>query len=181
MKLIVTGKNMGVNEKTREYLESKIDKFDKYFRSDLEVQATFGHRHSKNRNVQIVEITIPMKMGGIFRVQEEDENVEAAIDLAIDKLQKQISKHKSKLERRYKSNDTIRFEQIPTPTPEEEAKHELVRTKKFAIKPMDAEEAVLQMEMLGHNFYVFRNQDTDEVNVVYARKDGKYGIIEPTV
>jgi putative sigma-54 modulation protein len=180
MKLIVTGRNMGVNETHRDYLEEKIEKYSKYFRSDLEVHATFSHRHSKNKNFQIVEITIPLKLGGIIRVQEEDLTIETAIDLAVEKLNKQIGKHKTKLEKRYRENDSIRFEQIPEQE-EAEEKLEVVKTKRFAIKPMDPEEAVLQMEMMGHNFYVFRNQDSDEINVVYARKDGKYGLIEPTV
>jgi putative sigma-54 modulation protein len=186
MKLIVTGKNMGVSDKVRDYLEEKVGKFEKYFRSNLEVHATFGHRDRQHKNVQIVEITIPMKLGGFFRVQEEDVTMEAAIDLAVEKLQKQIAKHKTKLEKRYKGHDTIRFENIPAfLVPEgaeaEEEKHEVIRTKRFAVKPMDAEEAILQMEMVGHNFYVFRNQETDELNVVYIRKDGKYGLIEPNL
>lgn len=179
MKVIVTGKNLSINDKVKEYLEEKITKFDKYFRSDLEIHATFSHRRSQNKNFQIVEITIPMKMGGIFRVQEESEDMLVSVDLAVDKLQTQIGKHKTRLEKRYKGHDTIRFEQIPMVQESEEGKLDIVKTKKFPIKPMDPEEAVLQMEMLGHDFYVFRNGETDEVNIVYARKDGKYGLIEP--
>lgn len=178
MKVIVTGKNLSVNDRVKEYMEEKVGKFERYFQTDIEVHATFSHRRSQNKNFQIVELTIPLKTGGVFRVQSESEDMFASIDEAIDTLQKQITKHKTKLEKRYRSNETIRFEQIPQPV-EEEEKLEIVRTKKFPVKPMDPEEAVLQMEMMGHDFFVFRNGDTDEINIVYARKDGKFGLIEP--
>lgn len=178
MKIIVTGKNLSVNDRVREYLEEKVIKFEKYFNTDIEVHATFSHRRSQNKNFQIVELTIPLKMGNVFRVQSESEDMFASVDEAIDTLQKQITKHKTKLEKRFRSNETIRFEQIPQAV-EAEEKLDIVRTKRFPVKPMDPEEAVLQMEMLGHDFYVFRNGETDEINIVYARKDGKYGLIEP--
>ena len=101
-----------------------------------------------------------------------------SIDDAVDKISKQMKKHKTKIEKRFHANDSIRFEEIPESTEvyEEQA---IVKTKRFGVKPMMAEEAVLQMELLGHDFFVFLNGDTDEINVVYKRKDGDFGLIEP--
>jgi len=178
MKLFITGRNLGVSEALENQLTTKLEKFDKYFRSDVEVHATLSHSRRRNKNFQIVEITIPLKGDATIRVEEESEDMYASIDMAIDKLSSQIVKHKTKLEKRYRGHETIRFEQIPT-APVEDDLHEVVKNKNFFLKPMDSEEAILQMNLLGHNFYVFRNGDTDDVNVVYARKDGKYGLIEP--
>lgn len=105
----------------------------------------------------------------------------ASLDRVLDKLNKQIQKYKTKLQRRYKGNATIRFEQIPNIDDDEEPEIKIVKTKRFPVKPMAAEEAVLQMEMIGHSFFVFTNAVTNDVNVVYKRKDGNYGLIEPTV
>lgn len=175
MNVIVAARNMEVSEALKKMVEDKLFKFEKYFKTDIEATATF----SVQKNRQIVEITIPLKNGAIFRVEESSPDMYASIDLAVEKLQKQMSKHKTKLEKRYKSHDTIRFESIPEGNYGVQAENGIVKTKRFAVKPMDAEEAVLQMELLGHNFFVFRNGETDEVNVVYLRKDGKYGLIEP--
>ena len=102
----------------------------------------------------------------------------AAIDKAVDILERQIRKHKTKLQRRYINGETIRFENIE-PLQEEEDRPKVVRTKRFDMKPMSVEEAILQMELLRHNFFVFMNADSDDINVLYKRKDGNYGLIEP--
>lgn len=174
MKVIVTGRNMKVSEPLRDAVESKLEKFDTYFRSDIEAHVTFSHQKSN----QIVEITIPLKNGKLFRVEETTEDMYVSIDNAIEKLKKQIRKHKTKIEKRFHAHESIKFESIPLHE-ETEPESKIVRTKKFAVKPMDPEEAVLQMEMLGHDFFVFLNGETEEVNVVYMRKDGDYGLIEP--
>lgn len=175
MKVIVTGRNMHVRETLVDQVESKLEKFDKYFRSDIEIHATFSHQKAD----QIVEITIPIKQGTTFRAEERSDNMETSIDMAVDKLARQISKHKTKLEKRYRGHETIRFEEIPPAETAEPDGPQIVRNKKFFMKPMDPEEAAMQMELLGHSFFVFRNRDTEEMNVVYARKDGKFGLIEP--
>jgi putative sigma-54 modulation protein len=177
MKVIVAGRNMEITDSLRKMVEEKLDKFEKYFKSDIEATATF----SVQKNRQIVEITIPLKNGAMFRAEESSPDMYASIDMAVEKLQKQMSKHKTKLEKRYKGHDTIRFESIPDSNVVNPVENGIVKTKRFPVKPMDAEEAILQMELLGHNFFVFRNGETDEVNVVYLRKDGKYGLIEPTL
>lgn len=174
MVVIVSGKNLEVTDALRDMVETKLERFGKYFNEDTEAQATL----TVEKNRQIIEITIPIN-GTILRAEEATEDMYTSVDKAIDKLYKQIRKHKTRLEKRYKGHDTIRFEDIPNfDDTKDEAK--IVKTKRFPVKPMDAEEAVLQMELLGHNFYVFTNSDTDDVNVVYKRKDGNYGLIEPT-
>ncbi|QEK11331.1 ribosome-associated translation inhibitor RaiA [Crassaminicella thermophila] len=174
MIVIVSGKNLEVTDALKDMVKAKLERFGKYFKEDTEAQATL----TVEKNRQIIEITIPIN-GTILRAEEATEDMYTSVDKAIDKLYKQIRKHKTKLQKRYKGHDTIRFEDIPNFNDDkDEAK--IVKTKRFPVKPMDAEEAVLQMELLGHNFYVFTNSDTDDVNVVYKRKDGNYGLIEPT-
>ncbi len=178
MKVTVSGRNMDVTDNIRTQVESKLQKYDKFFRSDIEAFATV----SKFKGKGVIEVTIPLKNGAIVRAEEMDTDLFTAIDLVVAKIGKQIKKHKTKLEKQYRSHDTIKFEHIPAlEENESEDLHEIVKTKSFPIKPMGTEEAILQMELLGHNFFVFLNAETDEVNVVYARKDGKFGLIEPVI
>lgn len=174
MKVIVTGRNLVITDAIKDQVEKKLSKFDKFFRSDVEAQATF----STQKDDHIVELMIPFKNGTIFRAESRTEDMYGSIDEAIDKISKQLKKHKSKIEKKFHANDSIRFESIPEPE-EKSVEASIVKTKRFGIKPMHAEEAVLQMDLLGHDFFVFLNGETDEVNVVYKRKDGDYGLIEP--
>ncbi len=176
MKVIVSGRNMNITDALRDTVESKLNKLDKFFYNELEAQATL----SVQKNRQIIEVTIPIN-GSILRVEEATDDMYSSIDNAVDKLTRQLRKQKSKLENRNSKYKTIRFENIPAYEPENgnAPESKIVRTKRFSIKPMNAEEAVLQMELLGHNFYVFLDGETDEVGVVYKRKDGNYGLIEP--
>ncbi|EOC99992.1 ribosome hibernation-promoting factor, HPF/YfiA family [Caldisalinibacter kiritimatiensis] len=175
MKIIVTGKNINVTDALRDMIDKKLSKLDKYFSKEVEAKVILIVEKTR----QIIEITIPFD-GAILRAEEKSNDMYHSIDEAIEVLERQIRKHKTKLQRRNHLGETIRFENIaPLENGEKEDEHKIVKTKRFAIKPMDAEEAVLQMELLGHNFFVFRDADTDEVNVVYKRKDGNYGLIEP--
>lgn len=174
MKITVTGKNIEVTNALRSVVEKKLEKLDKYFKPDIEAQVTL----SVEKNRQIIEVTIPFN-GVILRGEEANEDMYASIDLVIDKLERQIRKQKTKLQKRM-HGDSLRFQFIPDyegDKSKEESK--IVKTKRFAMKPMSSEEAVLQMELIGHNFFVFENGDTGEVNVIYKRKDGNYGLIEP--
>ncbi len=174
MKVIVTGRNLVITEAIRDQVEKKLGKFDKYFRSDVEAQATF----SVQKNKHIVEVTIPLKNGTLFRAESRTDDMYGSIDEAVDKIAKQLKKHKSKIEKRFHDHESIRFEEIPESTePYEESS--IVKTKRFGVKPMMPEEAVLQMDLLGHDFFVFLNGETDDINVVYRRKDGDFGLIEP--
>jgi len=173
MKITVSGKNIEVTNALRSAVEKKLTKLDRYFNPNVEAHATLSVQKAR----KIIEITIPFN-GVILRGEEANEDMYASIDLVVDKLEGQIRKQKTKLERR-NHGDSLRFQYIPDI--EEDSKNELkiVKTKRFAIKPMSSEEAVLQMELLGHNFFVFKHADSEEVNVVYKRKDGNYGLIEP--
>ncbi|MEA3424143.1 MAG: ribosome-associated translation inhibitor RaiA [Bacillota bacterium] len=175
MKIIVSGRSMKVTESLRNQVELKLDKFEKYFSSDVEAHVTMSHQKA----MQIMEITIPLKNSAIFRVEESSEDMYKSLDLAVDKLSRQINKHKTNIQKRYKGHDSIKFDMIPENEPKNSDEKKIVKTKSFIMKPMDPEEAVLQMELVGHAFYVFLNGETNDINVVYARKDGDYGLIEP--
>lgn len=175
MKLNFTGKNMEITDALRDVTEKKIGKLDKYFQKDIEGNVTF----SSEKNRKIIEVTINLP-GTIIRAEESTDDMYASIDKAVDILERQIRKHKTKLQNRYKNNETIRFENVVPLTQEEDGdKPKLVKKKKFGIKPMSSEEAILQMELLRHNFFVFMNSNNEEVSIVYKRKDGNYGLIEP--
>ena len=175
MKIIVSAKNIELTQALKATVEKKLLKLEKYFNPNIEAQATLSVQKSR----QIIEVTIPFN-GVILRGEEENEDMYASIDLVIDKLERQIRKVKTRLARR-QSGDAIKFQYIPDlPREEEESNQQkIVKTKRFAMKPMSTEEAVLQMEMLGHNFFVYENDESGDVNVVYKRKDGNFGLIEP--
>ncbi|WKY48482.1 ribosome-associated translation inhibitor RaiA [Eubacteriaceae bacterium ES3] len=175
MKFTIYGKNMHVSEGLKETLKKKFTKFDRYFNQDTEVYATF----SKEKNFQMLEVTIPVGKT-ILRAEEKSEDMVTAIEEVVNKLEGQLRKHKTKLQKR-NQEESIKFnlESIVEDV-EEPFEPKVVRSKKFAVKPMTVDEATLQMELLGHDFFVFLNGDTDDVNVVYMRKDGNYGLIEPT-
>lgn len=174
MRVTVNGKNVEITEALRGSVDAKLSKLDKFFNKDTEAKVTL----SVEKNRQIIEVTIPIN-GSLLRAEETTEDMYASIDGVIDKLTRQLRKHKTKLENRNSKYETIRFENITSPTEEESFEPAIVRTKRFAMKPMSSEEAVLQMELIGHSFFVYSNSETDEVNVVYKRKDGNYGLIEP--
>ncbi len=175
MKMNYTGKNMDVTDALRDVTEKKLSKLDKYFQTDVSGNVTFG----TEKNRKIIEVTINLP-GTILRAEESSDDMYASIDKAIDVLERQVRKHKTKLQKRYKNSETIRFENVPSPTKEdEEDKPTLVKRKRFGLKPMSTDEAILQMELLRHNFFVFMDAETEDVTVVYKRKDGNYGLIEP--
>ena len=131
------------------------------------------------KNRHIFEVTIPFN-GVILRGEEATDDMYTSIDKVVEKLERQIARHRTKLERRIKDG-SVRFDKFDFDVEEDESgEPKIVRTKRFALKPMPVEEAVLQMELLGHTFFMFFNAETEEVNVVYKRKDGNYGLIEPT-
>ena len=173
MKLNFTGKNMDVTEALKDVTNKKLGKLGKYFQEDIQGDVVF----STEKNRQIIEVTINLP-GTILRAEESSDDMYVAIDKAIDVLERQIRKHKTKLHRRYNNGETIRFENI-APLEVEEEGPKIVKTKRFDMKPMSVEESILQMELLRHNFFVFLNAETDDLNVLYKRKDGNYGLIEP--
>ncbi len=175
MKIQLTAKNAKRKDKLEGYIEKKFDKLSKYFQEDVTANVVV----SKFKDMTKIEATINAKQA-VFRAEAVNENVNEAIDEVIDRLQSQMSKLKGKLESRYKENKAIKFEFVPEPVLEFEDSDEeiVVKRKVFELQPMVAEEAVLQMEMLGHDFFVYLDMETDSVNVVYKRKGNAYGLIQ---
>lgn len=172
MKIQVRGKNIQVTDALKEYVEKRLGKLDKYFEKPTEAVVTLVVEKERHR----VEVQIPIN-GYILRGEEESADMYSSVDTVEEKLEKQINKYKTRLNKKTKGL-TIREMASPSePSVDEEPR--LVRTKLFAIKPMLVEEAIMQMNLLGHSFYVFSNADTELVNVVYRRKDGNYGLIGP--
>ncbi|MBC7959940.1 MAG: ribosome-associated translation inhibitor RaiA [Vallitaleaceae bacterium] len=174
MKYIISGKNIEVTKALKEIVTEKIGKLEKYFSQDNEAQITMVVEKQRH----IIEVTIPIK-GSVIRAQEEAESMYVAIDRVEEVLERQLLKHKHKLINRHRSQGTFKQEFLTDELNDEPEGIKIVRSKKFAIKPMDAEEACMEMDLLGHDFFVFRNSESDEVNVVYKRKGGSYGLIEP--
>ncbi|MBS4956423.1 MAG: ribosome-associated translation inhibitor RaiA [Clostridium sp.] len=172
MRVTVIGKNINVTSALKEIVERKISKLDRYFKPNVEARATL----TVQKNSQIFEVTIPFN-GVILRCEESTDDMYKSIDLVQAKLERQIRKQRTKLQRR--SNESLRFSNFDEVALEEDDQGEIVKVKKFNIKPMSTEEAILQMELVEHNFFVFKDSDTDNVNVIYKRKDGNYGLLEP--
>lgn len=170
----LVGRNVDITDALDEAVDKKLSRLDKYFHDDAEASVTM----SVQKNSQIVEITIPLKGGSIVRVEESTDDMYTSLDKATDILERQIRRHKEKMKDK-KSMDTIRFENVETLKEENEEEKKIVKKKRFPIKPMSEEEAILQMELIGHAFFVFENSETGDANVVYKRKDGNYGLIEP--
>ena len=173
MNITVKGKNVEVTDALREYAEKKVSKVSKFFeKSPVGAQVTL----STERGRHIVDITVQVN-GLLLRGEERSSDMYGSIDGAIEKIERQVHKFKTRINRRLHEENQVVLN--PPPAHEEAAAPQIKRTKRFAIKPMSAEEAVMQMDLLGHDFYVFSNSDSEEVNVVYKRKDGHYGLIEP--
>ena len=174
MKYNIRGDKMVVTDAIRDYAEEKLGKLEKYFKDD-EITANVLTR--VRGSSQIVEVTIPTSKF-VLRSEEENEDLYAAIDLVSDKLERQIRKNKTRLNRNVKENiKEFNFDYV-LEDDEEEAKEKIVRRKNIEMKPMDEEEAILEMELLGHSFFVYKDMDTNNTCVLYKRKDGDYGLIE---
>ena len=175
MKYNIRGDKLVVTDAINSYVEGKLGKLDKYFKND-EIKANVLLK-VRGANRQIIEVTIPTEKF-ILRCEEENNDLYAAIDLCVDKLERQIRKNKTKLKRHVtkEKNKDINFEFELAEN--EDIDETIVKRKKIDTKPMDEEEAILEMELLGHDFFVFKNTNTESVCVVYKRKSGDYGIIE---
>ncbi|GHH97473.1 ribosome hibernation-promoting factor, HPF/YfiA family [Neobacillus kokaensis] len=174
----VRGENIEVTPAIREYVEKKISKLERYFTEAPDAKVNVNLRFNPDKTSK-VEVTIPLQ-NLVLRAEETNSDMYAGIDLISDKLERQIRKHKTKVNRKFREKGVEPFQLTTNTTTEviDDDDLELVRTKRFDLKPMDSEEAILQMNMLGHNFFVFTNADTNRTNVVYKRKDGRYGLIE---
>ena len=179
MKYVFTDKKVTLPAKIHDYAEKKVGKLDRYFKEDATAAITFSIEKDRNQ----VEVTI-RSSGTIFRVSESSSDMRASIDAAVASLERQFRKNKSRLEKRLRQGAferTIDEAEVASFVPDgpEEGEYRIVRTKTFPIKPMTQEEAILQMNLLGHSFFAFRNEDANgSFAVVYRRNDGDYGIIE---
>jgi ribosomal subunit interface protein len=175
----IRGENIEVTPAIREYVEKKVAKLERYFSETPEANVNVNLRFNQDKTSK-VEVTIPMP-NLVLRAEETNDDMYAAIDLIVDKLERQIRKHKTKVNRKFREKGDVGVT-FTNPVHEnvdyDEDELEVVRTKRFDLKPMDSEEAILQMNLLGHSFYVFTNADTNRTNVVYKRRDGRYGLIE---
>jgi putative sigma-54 modulation protein len=174
MRYIISGRNIDVTEGLKTAVYEKIGKLERYFTPDTEIHVTM----SVEKDRQKIEITIPMK-GSIVRAEQTSSDMYVSIDLVEEVIERQLRKYKNKLIQQKQAAVNLNQTFLDDVDYEEEESIKIIRTKKFAMKPMDPEEACVQMELLGHNFFVYRNAETDEVNVVYKRKGNTYGLIEP--
>lgn len=176
MKFNIIGRKYDLTDKIKDYVEKKLGKLDKFFKDDSEARVVIG----TIKDNDYVEATI-YAGGMMYRAEASDKEVLAAIDKIVDVIERQIRKNKTRLEKRIKrdaATDNMLLSGVTYTGGEETSEFEIVKTKRFQVKPMGVEEAILQMNLLGHTFFVFKNQDTDEMNVVYKRKDDKYAVIE---
>ena len=173
MKFIISGKNIDVTPGLKAAIEDKIGKLEKYFTPETEIHVTL----SVEKERQKIEVTIPVK-GSIIRSEQVSNDMYVSIDLVEEIIERQLKRYKNKLIDQKQSSSYFKKEFIEKEYMDEE-EIKIIRSKKFDIKPMYPEDACIQMELLGHNFYVFCNAETDQVNVVYKRKGNTYGLIEP--
>lgn len=173
MRYIISGKNIDVTEGLKGAIYEKIGKLERYFTPDTEVHVTMHVEKDRQK----IEVTIPMK-GNIIRAEQTTNDMYVSIDLVEEIIERQLRKYKNKLIDQKQAAANFNESYLEDESFEED-EIRIVKTKKFAIKPMDPEEACIQMELIGHNFFVYRNAETNEVNVVYKRKGNTYGLIEP--
>ena len=174
MKITITGRKCSPRDSFREHAEKKLAKIEKFFGSDAEAKVTV----TVEKSSQTVEITVNNN-GMVFRAQERAENMNEALDRCVDTLIRQIRKNKTRIEKKLRAGSFDAFaddSSVP-----EEVEFDLVRSKKIPVKPQTVEEAILQMNLVGHQFYIFLNEEYGELNVVYRRNDGGYGLIMPEV
>ncbi len=173
MNYIISGKNIDVTEGLKQAIYDKLGRLEKFFAKDTNAQVTL----SVEKERQKIEVTIPMK-GHIIRAEQVSDDMYVSIDMVAEIIERQVVRYKKKLIDQ--NQDAVYFqERFIEEEDYEDDEIQIIRSKRFAVKPMYPEDACVQMELLGHNFYVFRNAETDEVNVVYKRKGNTYGLIEP--
>jgi putative sigma-54 modulation protein len=174
MNFIISGKNLEVTEGLRQAVEEKLGKLERYFTADTKIHVTLSVEKERHK----IEVTIPVK-GSIIRSEQVSNDMYVSIDLVEEVIERQLRRYKTKLIEKHHEGGNFQKAFIEKDFEAEEDDIRIIRTKKFDIKPMYPEDACVQMELLGHSFYVFHNAESGEVNVVYKRKGGTYGLIEP--
>ena len=173
MRITISGKNIDITDGLRQAVEDKLSKLERYFTPETDIVVTL----SVEKERQKIEVTIPVK-GNIIRSEQVSNDMYVSIDLVEEVIERQLKKYKNKIVDQKQSAGNFQQEFIEKEI-EDEEKIKIIRTKRFGMKPMYPEDACIQMELLGHNFFVFQNAETEEVNVVYKRKGNTYGLIEP--
>lgn len=177
MEISILTRNMELTPRLQEYVEQKVGKLDRYLPTVDEARIELRVEDTRNANHrQIAQMTVRVR-GALLRAEERSNDMFTAIDLALDKMYRQIARYKGKRRDRWQAA----AEPLPIEEPAEEPAGEIVRIKRFDVVPMSPQEAIEQMELLGHRFYVFLNADEDAINVVYRRDDGNYGLLQPSV
>ena len=183
MQIVVKGKNMEVNDRLREFVEGKVSRLSRVLPSIAEAEVEFSKEKTKNTNSRFIAQVTLKTNGQLIRAEQSAGDTYSALDVVLDKLDRQITRYKTRRtfnkgvgDARASAKGML---EVPMEEEEETPEGRLVRTKRFQMKPMDVDEAVEQMELLGHNFYVFFNSETNGVNVVYRRNDGDFGLLEP--
>ena len=174
MKINIIGRQLNVYEDTKEMIVSKLSKLDKYFSEEGSATVTLSHK----RNLSTLEVTIKVS-NTLFRSEVDAESFRDALDKSIDNIERQIRKNKTRLRKKLREGLEPELEMSPTDIDEQDGSDLIIRTKKFEYTPMSPEEAIMQMNLLGHTFFVFNDAVTGKTCVVYTRKDGNYGLIEP--
>lgn len=174
MNYIISGRNIVLTEALKDYAKAKIGKVERFFEPSTEVHITF----SIQKDRKIVEVTIRYR-GIVFRVEEENTDMYAALDKASDILERQIRKNRTRLAKKMYDNPLKYESMFKDDSKDKEEEYDIIKNKSFSLKPMDVEEALLQLNLVGHTFFVFVNAKSNKVNVVYRRKSGGYGILEP--
>ena len=174
MRFIITGRNIDVTDGLRSAVEEKLGKLDRFFAPETEVNVTL----SVEKERQKIEVTIPVK-GNIIRSEQVSSDMYVSIDLVVEVIERQLKKYRTKLVTKQQNAAAVFKQDFLDEKSEDDEEIKIIRTKKFDMKPMYPEDACVEMELLGHDFYVFINAETEDVNVVYKRKGNTYGLIEP--
>ena len=174
MNYMISGKNIDVTEGLRQAVYEKLGRLEKFFNEDTNAQVTF----SVEKDRQKIEVTIPMK-GHIIRAEQVSDDMYVSIDMVVEIIERQVTRYKKRIIDQEQDAAYFQNQFLEEEDESDDGEISIIRSKRFAVKPMYPEDACVQMELLGHNFYVFRNAETDEVNVVYKRKGNTYGLIEP--
>ena len=178
MRLQVKGKNVELSPALKEYAQKKLGKLEKHLNDSARVELELAAERNPSIGAnQVAEATVWTK-GPVLRARESSPDMKASIDLLVDKLERQAQRYRDKRRREPRRNHEPLEAALPVPEPGDPV---IVKTKQFAVKPMSAEEAVLQLELIGHDFFVFQNAESNDVNVLYRRRDGDYGLIEPQI
>jgi putative sigma-54 modulation protein len=176
MNVNISSKNLKASDYLLGIIESKFQKLDKYFKDDIDAHVTL----SLEKGRQSIEATINAR-GVVFRAEDDSTDIYSGVDKVVDRLAGQMTKYKKKLVKRHKDKGILNFDDIPDIDVPEEEPLAIARRKKFLLHPMSPEEAILQMELIGHTFFVFLNMETDSVGVVYKRNDDSYGLLETEI